>query len=1394
MRKKKKQKKQRPRPSGTLSLSLCMIARDEADFLDRCLASVKGLVDEIVVVDTGSQDQTKAVARRHGARLFSLEWTGDFSAARNAALERARGQWILILDCDETLARRDHDTLRLLLRSDAADAYRITTRNYSSDAGRAEWHASAGTDYATEEKHYTGWFPTTKVRLWRRHAAVRFRGAVHELVEASLQEAGQRVGDCLVPVHHYGYVEKERAADRYVEAGERKLESSPDDLQARYELAIAYRDAGRLSEGLDQIRFVVSNTAAAGTGSDYLDPDNVDLVHADLLDRAGHLQEALDVVEGLIERSPASTAAHNNAGSLLTRLGRHHEALAAYGRAHELAPDHEVIAGNLERLKRHLADGAEATPELIAASPVEADRGYRLSACLIARDCATDLARCLDSIATVADEIVVVDTGSQDDTVAVAERFGAVVGHIPWCDDYAAARNESLRLASVGEWILWLDADDFLLPEDRDKIERAKQLPPDQALQCTLTNTEGSDRTSFRQIKMFPRRDDIRFERPVHETVLPSLRRLELPIRLTDVRVMHTGYADPATVARKSDYYRRLMEGWVAEHPDDLDVCFRLGHTAYVDGDRPRAVDYFDRILESSQPTRSLERHAAVFRGRCRLEAGDWEEAIPDFERALAIDPQDVFAHASIGDALTKAGQYARARDHLEKALAGQLEGSFPLDPVAIEYGVRFFLGQCLAALGDHPGAIASMEQADRLLPERTEAAAALRELRPSLAGKVLPATPVASSQPGQPETAVTHPDARLTLCMIVRDEESRLGKCLDSVAGLVDEIVVVDTGSTDGTVEVARGHDAVLGTFVWCDDFAAARNESLRLATGDWIMWLDADDVMPAEYHAPIRQLVAGPQDRGYFFVLDDQGYENVSCLQMRLFPNIEGVQFEMPIHEQVTPSLGKLGIDMQPTEIRVVHTGYTTPEVVREKKKRYLGIIERWLQTHPGDYIVRSHACLTYHTTGRFDEAVAGYRYILEQTDCLADHNYVIYTTSLLFLGRTYLKMARVEDAQEWIGKAYEFDRDYVLSRFSMAEVSLAAGNWQQAVESARSVLSGDMQLTFFPIDQQELTYSSLCVLGRALAQLDDLDGAAEALQRASEAGVQRRSDALGILSEIYKAKGCRDKAYQVLSGALALSPQDPKHRFNRGVLDLEANRLEAATTAFKSVLEVTPDYAPALMNLGFIAKSSGDLDGAQGWYSKVLATDPENGDGHANLAHLYLGQDRYAEAETHFARVQVEKPDLLDIQLGLLLARMAQGAWDSDLARIVLRALPQAAGLDLSSALSASPSFLQLGVSLIHREVVSCAQIAFSCAVLGGQQDPRGMPVVVQAKRCLGELYMTLGQPWKAVEQYEWLLQANPSDAESFQRLGDCYTRLGVEDAARMCYERSQQLGQA
>lgn len=84
-------------------ISLCMIVKDEEEHLPRCLASVADVVDEIVVVDTGSQDHTVAVAAAHGARVFQIPWTGDFSAARNAAIDRATGDWVLVLDADDEL-------------------------------------------------------------------------------------------------------------------------------------------------------------------------------------------------------------------------------------------------------------------------------------------------------------------------------------------------------------------------------------------------------------------------------------------------------------------------------------------------------------------------------------------------------------------------------------------------------------------------------------------------------------------------------------------------------------------------------------------------------------------------------------------------------------------------------------------------------------------------------------------------------------------------------------------------------------------------------------------------------------------------------------------------------------------------------------------------------------------------------------------------------------------------------------------------------------------------------------------------------------------------------------------------------------------------------------------
>jgi len=107
---------------------------------------------------------------------------------------------------------------------------------------------------------------------------------------------------------------------------------------------------------------------------------------------------------------------------------------------------------------------------------------------------------------------------------------------------------------------------------------------------------------------------------------------------------------------------------------------------------------------------------------------------------------------------------------------------------------------------------------------------------------------------------------ANLTISLIVRNEEQTLGRCLDSVRGLADEIVVVDTGSTDGTREIAAAHGARVFDFPWCDDFAAARNESLRHATGQWVLcpaWIGLADLFGEQGRTRDREAILEKLER---------------------------------------------------------------------------------------------------------------------------------------------------------------------------------------------------------------------------------------------------------------------------------------------------------------------------------------------------------------------------------------------------------------------------------------------------------------------------------------------------------------------------------------------------
>lgn len=166
-------------------LSAALIARDEEKFLGACLRSLRGLVDEVVVVDTGSTDRTVQIAESQGARVYSRPWTDDFSAARNQALDLARGQWILYIDADERVGDGTAEGVRARLDDLAYLGHRVLL------------HPRPG---------FSGYW---ELRLFRNEPDIRFRGIIHEniwpAIEAHHAAGGGLIGQTGLVLEHEGY-------------------------------------------------------------------------------------------------------------------------------------------------------------------------------------------------------------------------------------------------------------------------------------------------------------------------------------------------------------------------------------------------------------------------------------------------------------------------------------------------------------------------------------------------------------------------------------------------------------------------------------------------------------------------------------------------------------------------------------------------------------------------------------------------------------------------------------------------------------------------------------------------------------------------------------------------------------------------------------------------------------------------------------------------------------------------------------------------------------------------------------------------------------------------------------------------------------------------------------
>lgn len=280
-------------------------------------------------------------------------------------------------------------------------------------------------------------------------------------------------------------------------------------------------------------------------------------------------------------------------------------------------------------------------------------------------------------------------------------------------------------------------------------------------------------------------------------------------------------------------------------------------------------------------------------------------------------------------------------------------------------------LGEIARAVGDFAQAKACAERAHDMAPKWKPA----KKLLKALPGK---GKRVTSDWPALPDDS----RSRITVCLIVKNEERFLGQCLKSVRDLAHQIVVVDTGSTDRTVEIAKEHGAEVHSFEWCDDFSAARNAALERARGDWVLVLDADEELTAQGRVALRQDMQANAVMAFRLPLFNHGQEaDGNCYVPRLFRNAPALFYLGRIHEQVFPSIlihcENWGLETLLGKATLCHYGYTK-ELTQDRSKveRNLRLLELAVAEWPDEPNLLMNLGLEHVRSGNGAEGLKHYQ----------------------------------------------------------------------------------------------------------------------------------------------------------------------------------------------------------------------------------------------------------------------------------------------------------------------------------------------------------------------------------------------------------------------------------
>ncbi|MCA0983773.1 glycosyltransferase [Halobacillus yeomjeoni] len=313
----------------TSKLSLCMIVKNEENCIAQCLKSVKNVVDEIIIVDTGSTDKTIEICRSFQAKTFKFEWNGSFADARNHAVQQASGDWILWLDADEELDRDDQHQLLEEKPFEDYDAINIHLINYYGNY--------ADKNHSTNIAH---------TRLFRNNG-IKFINKMHERLVLD-QILKERIGELPVKVHHYGYldefVKNKEKSKRNMLMLEQQIKDGENVHFAHYYIALEHYNHKQYPQALQRVNLSILSFLL----EDFLPPSMVYKLKYSTLITMGRLQEASQGIDKVINLYPDFVDLHFYKGVILYYLKDYEEAMKCFHHCLELGEenmDYLVLKG-----------------------------------------------------------------------------------------------------------------------------------------------------------------------------------------------------------------------------------------------------------------------------------------------------------------------------------------------------------------------------------------------------------------------------------------------------------------------------------------------------------------------------------------------------------------------------------------------------------------------------------------------------------------------------------------------------------------------------------------------------------------------------------------------------------------------------------------------------------------------------------------------------------------------------------------------------------------------------------------------------------------------------------------------------------------------------------------